>query len=362
MGRQGPLKPPPGVLLGPPGNFSMPCGGARHQWASGPGGGGLLSTGPPRAEGCPRPGTGGRSKAMLSTDAPRTARESRESAASILSTPPPACGAALLSTGIVQRGGQAVPRYAPGEASSGGHPESLAATPWPDDASQASAASAAPAPAAYRPGEVFMQSASVEPDVIFPASAAGAFPAEVFRSIAAGLPSSVALSLSGLKPKVGSEVQHGSAPISSAASTVDTDNEEGCSATCSAACSVALTPAMSRQSSEKASLAPKKVEAWGLAQAGSASACSEAASACGEEANLGSAECPSEGSRHHHLGGCKPCAFVFKGGCQAGPTCQFCHLCGPGEKKRRIRESKATKRAAAPTAALPEQMVVGSLH
>eukprot|EP00928_Gymnodinium_smaydae_P041020 TRINITY_DN27775_c0_g2_i1.p1 TRINITY_DN27775_c0_g2~~TRINITY_DN27775_c0_g2_i1.p1 ORF type:complete len:240 (-),score=32.34 TRINITY_DN27775_c0_g2_i1:452-1114(-) len=47
---------------------------------------------------------------------------------------------------------------------------------------------------------------------------------------------------------------------------------------------------------------------------------------------------PTVGSRGHFTGTCKPCAFVFKagqGGCLSGYECKFCHLCGPGEKKRR---------------------------
>mmetsp|Transcript_145567 Transcript_145567/g.363029 ORF Transcript_145567/g.363029 Transcript_145567/m.363029 type:complete len:263 (+) Transcript_145567:60-848(+) len=48
--------------------------------------------------------------------------------------------------------------------------------------------------------------------------------------------------------------------------------------------------------------------------------------------------CPSIGSQAHDLGTCKPCAFVFKGGCANGMACTFCHLCTPGEKKRRKKE------------------------
>lgn len=45
---------------------------------------------------------------------------------------------------------------------------------------------------------------------------------------------------------------------------------------------------------------------------------------------LGSAEFPSRGSALHQWGVCKPCAFVFQGGCNNGVDCQFCHLCEPG--------------------------------
>lgn len=60
--------------------------------------------------------------------------------------------------------------------------------------------------------------------------------------------------------------------------------------------------------------------------------------------SLGSPDCPTSGSRGHHFGQCKPCAFVFKGGCSNGVDCRFCHLCMPGEKKRRKKERKAIRR------------------
>ncbi|CAK0901864.1 unnamed protein product, partial [Prorocentrum cordatum] len=41
--------------------------------------------------------------------------------------------------------------------------------------------------------------------------------------------------------------------------------------------------------------------------------------------------------RGHYLGICKPCAFVFKGGCSSGTVCGFCHLCPPEDKKLRKR-------------------------
>jgi len=48
---------------------------------------------------------------------------------------------------------------------------------------------------------------------------------------------------------------------------------------------------------------------------------------------------PTKGSEGHQFGKCKPCAFVWKeDGCQSGIDCKFCHLCAPGEKKRRKKE------------------------
>jgi len=54
---------------------------------------------------------------------------------------------------------------------------------------------------------------------------------------------------------------------------------------------------------------------------------------------------PTIGSIGHFLNKCRPCAFVHKGGCGSGVECSFCHLCQPGEKKRRKRENKAIQHA-----------------
>jgi len=55
---------------------------------------------------------------------------------------------------------------------------------------------------------------------------------------------------------------------------------------------------------------------------------------------VGLTELPSKGSALHPWGACKPCAFVFEAGCANGSNCQFCHLCEPGEKKRRKKERR----------------------
>lgn len=49
------------------------------------------------------------------------------------------------------------------------------------------------------------------------------------------------------------------------------------------------------------------------------------------------------GSLAHSAGACSPCAFHFKDvrGCLHGAKCKFCHLCPPGELKRRKREKVA---------------------
>jgi hypothetical protein len=54
-----------------------------------------------------------------------------------------------------------------------------------------------------------------------------------------------------------------------------------------------------------------------------------------------SPELPSVGSAGHHMGNCKPCAFFHNKGCQSGGSCPFCHLCDPGEKKRRQKEKRS---------------------
>jgi len=53
---------------------------------------------------------------------------------------------------------------------------------------------------------------------------------------------------------------------------------------------------------------------------------------------MGSDMMPNHGSAGHWKGECKPCAFMFKEGCKSGIGCTFCHLCTPGEKKRRKKE------------------------
>lgn len=58
------------------------------------------------------------------------------------------------------------------------------------------------------------------------------------------------------------------------------------------------------------------------------------------EPTLGSPEMPTVGSRTHRIGTCKPCAFLHTKGCNNGEQCSFCHLCEPGEKKRRQREKR----------------------
>merc|ERR1719203_909985 len=56
------------------------------------------------------------------------------------------------------------------------------------------------------------------------------------------------------------------------------------------------------------------------------------------------APCHSLGSAGHALGKCKPCAFFGKGvGCNNGASCQFCHICGADERKRRSKEKKEHK-------------------
>eukprot|EP00440_Ansanella_granifera_P016724 gb/GFBE01018169.1/.p1 GENE.gb/GFBE01018169.1/~~gb/GFBE01018169.1/.p1 ORF type:complete len:186 (+),score=32.45 gb/GFBE01018169.1/:1-558(+) len=71
----------------------------------------------------------------------------------------------------------------------------------------------------------------------------------------------------------------------------------------------------------------------------------------------GPPECPSLGSAGHHLGLCKPCDFMYRSNCRSGYSCNFCHLCPPGETRRRKKQKQVAtrifKRMAA-TAAWPE--------
>jgi len=62
------------------------------------------------------------------------------------------------------------------------------------------------------------------------------------------------------------------------------------------------------------------------------------------ELDLGSPQCPTLGSKGHWFGKCKPCAFLHTRGCGNGVLCPFCHLCDPGEKKRRAKDKRAAVR------------------
>lgn len=57
-----------------------------------------------------------------------------------------------------------------------------------------------------------------------------------------------------------------------------------------------------------------------------------------------SQELPSIGSRMHLFDLCKPCAYVFDKGCSNGSLCEYCHLCPPGELKRRQKVRRSAQR------------------
>ena len=51
---------------------------------------------------------------------------------------------------------------------------------------------------------------------------------------------------------------------------------------------------------------------------------------------------PSLGSIEHGRHGCKPCAwFHHPDGCRHAASCEFCHLCGDGELKKRKKEKQS---------------------
>jgi hypothetical protein len=63
---------------------------------------------------------------------------------------------------------------------------------------------------------------------------------------------------------------------------------------------------------------------------------SQPVAASPELPEVGTPELPSVGSAGHAAGTCKPCAhFAHSRGCATGLQCPFCHLCPPGELKRR---------------------------
>jgi len=56
---------------------------------------------------------------------------------------------------------------------------------------------------------------------------------------------------------------------------------------------------------------------------------------------------PSEGSRLHSSGACRPCSWFWRPqGCQFGTECLHCHLCSGDEQKRRKRDKALALRAA----------------
>eukprot|EP00929_Paragymnodinium_shiwhaense_P111608 TRINITY_DN7992_c0_g1_i1.p1 TRINITY_DN7992_c0_g1~~TRINITY_DN7992_c0_g1_i1.p1 ORF type:complete len:841 (-),score=187.90 TRINITY_DN7992_c0_g1_i1:297-2819(-) len=62
--------------------------------------------------------------------------------------------------------------------------------------------------------------------------------------------------------------------------------------------------------------------------------------------NISYGEIPSMGSAGHADGTCKPCAFLYTKGCENAADCEFCHLCEPGEKKRRRKAKMEVRRTA----------------
>lgn len=52
----------------------------------------------------------------------------------------------------------------------------------------------------------------------------------------------------------------------------------------------------------------------------------------------------SIGSARHATGDCKPCGFLWKKGCHKAQNCQFCHLCGSDEVKKRKRDKIEARR------------------
>jgi len=102
-----------------------------------------------------------------------------------------------------------------------------------------------------------------------------------------------------------------------------------------------LAEALSRQRQGNVALvasgSPNSSKVTRVAEAGSRGA---------EPPALGSAELPSRGSALHRWGSCKPCAFFHVEGCRNGTSCEFCHLCNAGARKRRKCERLASMRAA----------------
>lgn len=57
----------------------------------------------------------------------------------------------------------------------------------------------------------------------------------------------------------------------------------------------------------------------------------------------------SRGSADHHVGGCSPCAWIWKlQGCLRGHECGYCHLCPEGEIKARKKAKQVASRVTGP--------------
>lgn len=69
----------------------------------------------------------------------------------------------------------------------------------------------------------------------------------------------------------------------------------------------------------------------------------------------------SIGSAEHNLGTCKPCAFLWKDekGCQNGTNCKFCHMCTPGEVKRRKKTKLAMRKMMKQVNQAPSVQIAG---
>jgi len=72
----------------------------------------------------------------------------------------------------------------------------------------------------------------------------------------------------------------------------------------------------------------------------------------------GTPDCPSLGSAGHALGVCKPCDFQYRTSCRSGASCKFCHLCGPGESRRRKKQKQSMARSLKKSAAQQMQAQV----
>jgi hypothetical protein len=67
---------------------------------------------------------------------------------------------------------------------------------------------------------------------------------------------------------------------------------------------------------------------------------------------------PSQGSKLHGQGTCKPCAWFWKpSGCQTGWDCKYCHACPLGELKTRKKSKHAIMRMGLATPTADEESV-----
>jgi len=129
-------------------------------------------------------------------------------------------------------------------------------------------------------------------------------------------------------------------PLGATVSSVPPGQAEILNASKMSADCMSLWPRTAQEPTSQCSTVDSAQEAHSKEYEGSSSTSAMEYEGLPPDAELGSPAFPSVGSKAHYYEGCKPCAFMYKDGCRSGVGCSFCHLCEPGEKKRRKKEKQ----------------------